>query len=711
MQDLKKAWGNLKHLEPLTPFPTTTKGDLKKAHLHYNFIGGMAVDSQYLYTSSEDGSLRVWDKESLKALETIETEQQPINYIAISPDGIYLIASDDDYLVKVYQRQENGHFRLLHKLKSHQGYVSKVVFARDKIVSISKDGTVKVWNYKTGKLLHTLTGHEDWVYAVATSPDGKLAVTSSLNSSLKVWDIEKGVLVDTLLGGSSLHYIMGMTIGGNNNTDKGNREAPNDLLWIGNILISVAQDIVAWNTHNWEILWHKDSANHNKIKRIAYIAKHNMIITAGERIEGWHLETGELFFSAVAHEGEELYSCIAWNDEILYTGDKNGVVKMWDIEGLLGQGYQIKHTNYVYCLSYNTQSDKLLTTAFDGTAILYNKEAKPLKQMGLPEAHGAKIIGKLPKRPEIEVLSVSGQVHFIDTNTGAIEHTFVLDNKLIQFDEAYFLSNTKILGVSLSYLPRLIDLETKQISIFQLHYAFTHIHTVGDKLLFNTYPTEPLDTRYKSDSKSFESELKPKMKKIKGGEGRPVNETMSPFVVIDPKKWGTITEYWLPEHIQLQAKYDKVYPMHTHVLTDSIVAIEYNSSDLVIWNLESKNVITVLPTEEEYHHFVFVLEGKMYAIGKSGEMRIYDNASFKVIEKIKLFAETKVNTCAYVDREAKLLFYVANKVFLTVFDLQTYKQRFSLELPIEPFRILTHGDYLFVGTNQGQTFTFKMSNF
>jgi WD40 repeat protein len=37
-----------------------------------------------------------------------------------------------------------------------------------------------------------LTGHGDWVRAVAVSPDGRRAVTASNEGTLKVWELESG---------------------------------------------------------------------------------------------------------------------------------------------------------------------------------------------------------------------------------------------------------------------------------------------------------------------------------------------------------------------------------------------------------------------------------------------------------------------------------------------------------------------------------------
>ena len=51
-----------------------------------------------------------------------------------------------------------------------------------------------------GRQVRTLTGHSDWVYAVALSPDGSRVASASLDNLVKIWNAETGALVSSLVG-------------------------------------------------------------------------------------------------------------------------------------------------------------------------------------------------------------------------------------------------------------------------------------------------------------------------------------------------------------------------------------------------------------------------------------------------------------------------------------------------------------------------------
>ena len=95
-----------------------------------------------------------------------------ITAIAVSPDGQRILSASRDDTMKIW---ETATGRELQTLRGHDDDVTSAAFSPDglRIVSGSEDGTMKVWDARTGKELRTLRGHDGQVATVGFSPDGQ----------------------------------------------------------------------------------------------------------------------------------------------------------------------------------------------------------------------------------------------------------------------------------------------------------------------------------------------------------------------------------------------------------------------------------------------------------------------------------------------------------------------------------------------------------
>jgi len=107
---------------------------------------------------------------------------------AFSGDGKRIVSGGSDKTVKVWE-WETG--KCLQTMEGHRNSVRSVAFSPqgDNIVSGSEDKTVKVWSSKTGKCLQTLAGHQDSVLSIAFSGDGKSIISGSGDETVKVWGL------------------------------------------------------------------------------------------------------------------------------------------------------------------------------------------------------------------------------------------------------------------------------------------------------------------------------------------------------------------------------------------------------------------------------------------------------------------------------------------------------------------------------------------
>ncbi|MGA7330007.1 MAG: hypothetical protein WBX25_37365, partial [Rhodomicrobium sp.] len=90
----------------------------------------------------------------------------------------------------------------------HSGYVNAVAFSPNgrSALSGSLDRTLKLWDGASGRELKTFQGHLDAVLSVAFSPDGRSALSGSRDNTLKLWDVVSGRELKTFQGHSDGVY-------------------------------------------------------------------------------------------------------------------------------------------------------------------------------------------------------------------------------------------------------------------------------------------------------------------------------------------------------------------------------------------------------------------------------------------------------------------------------------------------------------------------
>lgn len=93
-------------------------------------------------------------------------------------------------------------WKYVQSLSGHSDWVKAIAInpTSTQLVSGSFDSKIKLWNLTTGELEATLDYHDRGVFAVVISPDGKTLASTSWDKTIKLWDLPSGDLIDTLTG-------------------------------------------------------------------------------------------------------------------------------------------------------------------------------------------------------------------------------------------------------------------------------------------------------------------------------------------------------------------------------------------------------------------------------------------------------------------------------------------------------------------------------
>lgn len=149
------------------------------------------------------GRITLWDLSQGQPIRVLTNVLGAVNDLRFSPDGSLLAVAGGQPSFKGDLRiYRTDNWDLVAVLRGHDDSVFCVAFSPDgkKLASASFDKTVRIWNLQTYRAEVTMSGHSDFVYAVAYSPQGQWVASASKDRSVKIFDVTSGKSLVTLSG-------------------------------------------------------------------------------------------------------------------------------------------------------------------------------------------------------------------------------------------------------------------------------------------------------------------------------------------------------------------------------------------------------------------------------------------------------------------------------------------------------------------------------
>jgi WD40 repeat protein len=327
----------------------------------------------------------------------------------------------------------------------HPGGVSRAVFSPDGKLALtgSLDRTARLWDVETGKQLHILAGHTTDVRNVVFSPDGKLVLTGSSDNTARLWDVQTGKRLQSLQGHTAGVWSAAFSPDGKS-------------------VITGSADKTArlWDVQTGKFI-HGLLGHTDAVGSASFSTDGKFVLTGGrdKTARLWDAQTGQQIHGFLGHTGAVLRASFSPDGKLVLTGSEDNTARIWEAQ----TGKQIHslqgHTAEIRSAVFSPDGKLVLTASHDSTARLW--DAQTGKQLRILEGHKGKILSAAFS-PDGKSVLTGGEdktARLWDVETGMDIHRF--HGHTLEVSTVAFSPNSKrVLTGSLDKTARLWDVQT-----------------------------------------------------------------------------------------------------------------------------------------------------------------------------------------------------------------------------------------------------------
>ncbi|ETO10827.1 NB-ARC domain-containing protein [Reticulomyxa filosa] len=322
-----------------------------------------------------------WDKVNISHAILDYAFLEGTNYV-----GFYKACLRNTNFTKASVHQVNfGQYGYLKNLSD----VTSVQFSPDgnRIVSGSWDGTIRLWDASTGKLIQSYETIQPWsgssdlscekiiqlwhlreqlggVYSVQFSPNGKIIVSGSGDKIIRLWDTSSKKLIQSLEGHSkdvtSVQF------------------SPN-----GSRIVSGSLDntIRLWDVSSGKLI--QSLEGHSKgVRSVQFSPDGNKIVSGSldNTIRLWDASSGELIQSLKGHLGFVRSVQFSPDGSRVVSGSDDKTIRLWDASsGKIIQSLE-GHLDFVWSVQFSPDGKRIASGSKDKTIRLWDASSGKIIQ-------------------------------------------------------------------------------------------------------------------------------------------------------------------------------------------------------------------------------------------------------------------------------------------------------------------------------------------
>ncbi|KAF9429124.1 hypothetical protein BGZ76_001786 [Entomortierella beljakovae] len=225
------------------------------------------------------------------------------------------------------------------KLLGHSDSVYCVQFDHSKIVTGSRDQTIKLWDLKTLKYIDTLRGHSQSVLCLQFND--KIMVSGSSDSTIIVWDMETRKPIRRLS-----QHTAGVL----------------DVCFDDKYIVSCSKDtmIKIWDVETGALV--RTMQGHRGPVNAVQLHKGQVVSASGDgMVKLWDIATGRCIRDFIGHDRG--LACVQFDGKTIVSGSNDKTIRIWDASTGRCLRVLTGHTDLVRTLHF--ANNKIVSGSYD----------------------------------------------------------------------------------------------------------------------------------------------------------------------------------------------------------------------------------------------------------------------------------------------------------------------------------------------------------
>jgi len=151
----------------------------------------VSPNGKQVAVAGADRKILVFDTATWTIVDTLEGHTDEVRGVAFHPEGDLLASVSADETIRVWNVSSGASLSVMSKrdadMAQHTEVIQDVTFHPDgsRLVTGDRSANIDVWDWERGQLMSTLRGHDGWVHRVAFS--GERLVSCASDGTVRIW--------------------------------------------------------------------------------------------------------------------------------------------------------------------------------------------------------------------------------------------------------------------------------------------------------------------------------------------------------------------------------------------------------------------------------------------------------------------------------------------------------------------------------------------